>query len=454
MKTTRFFAFLLAVIMMLSLGIAAYADEELEDGSITVFCDGSAGYKLEPEARDADYDGEFFFVKYFGEDVTAGVRDLVEKGGVTVNGAAVPTQEEVTAAVEADGSYAFSVNGSEKFASDEMNFDGAADAAVSMIGQLLKSSGTQVTLTVEGGEVVQMDLFYTAGILVDHVEESDGVVTAYTDQTTAFTAGGGSGEMGSDEPTGTEFPVENVADITDGGIAVYWEGPDGWHLQGAEAVKGYLTDGADHQYYVLEDENGNTMEYVDAEMYARGFSEGSRPGQFTNTQLNFELSDIEITVWFIPGTVDTDNPMPIGITGMENARTRLERAMEYIQNVIDHTVVAVDEEDAGAQAEEAGFGEDFHWVTRDATVVHTSAVTGKNARGILDVLAESLDEAQAVLDDPDASPADYDQEAYELYIAMWGSASDIGAVFQGRVKEGFFDVADAGEHALPAAVLK
>ena len=37
---------------------------------------------------------------------------------------------------------------------------------------------------------------------------------------------------------------------------------------------------------------------------------------------------------------------------------------------------------------------------------------------------------------------------------MWGSSSDIGAVFAGAAEEGFYDVADAGAHALHAAVLK
>jgi len=226
MKTMKFLSLLLAFAMVLSLGIGAFADGELEDGTVTMFADGTAGYKLEPEARDADYEGEFYLAKYFGDDVTAGVLALVEKGGVTVNGFAVPTQEEVTETVNNDGSYEFRVNGSAEMSSDEMNYDGAADAAVSMIGQLLKAAGTEITITVEGGEVVGMDLMQTAGILVDHTEETDGGTIAYTDGETAFTAGGASGEP-------TEFAVE---DVTDGCIAVYWEDPDGWHLQGAEAV--------------------------------------------------------------------------------------------------------------------------------------------------------------------------------------------------------------------------
>jgi len=443
MKATKILSLILAFAMVLSLGIGAFADGELEDGTVTMFADGTAGYKLEPEARDADYEGEFYLAKYFGDDVTAGVLALVEKGGVTVNGFAVPTQEEVTETVNNDGSYEFRVNGSAEMSSDEMNYDGAADAAVSMIGQLLKAAGTEITITVEGGEVVGMDLMQTAGILVDHTEETDGGTIAYTDGEPAFTAGGASGEP-------TEFAVE---DVTDGCIAVYWEDPDGWHLQGAEAVRGYLTDGADHEFYVLEDEDGNTMEYQDAAMYSRGFSDGNRPGQFINTQMHFELNDIPVTVWFIPGTAHSDVPMPIGITGLENARTRLERAMEYTQNVIDSTVIAADADEAAALAEEQGL-EDFHWITQEVSVVHTSEITGKNARGALTMLTEKLDEAQAILDDPNASPADFDQEAYELFIAMWGSSSDIGAVFQGTVKEGFFDVADDGANALPAAVLK
>ena len=72
MKKVKYTALILALIMVLSLAMAPGA-LAAEDGTVTLICDGSAGYKLAPEPRDADYQGEFYFTQYFGEDVTAGV---------------------------------------------------------------------------------------------------------------------------------------------------------------------------------------------------------------------------------------------------------------------------------------------------------------------------------------------------------------------------------------------
>lgn len=444
MKKVKYTALILALIMVLSLAMAPGA-LAAEDGTVTLVCDGSAGYKLAPEERDAGYEGEFYFTQYFGEDVPAGVKALVEAGGVTINGVEVPAKGE-------DGSYTVNVNGTNKL-TGEVDDSNVADATVNAVGDLLKAAGTQVTLTVADGAVTQMDLFYTAGALIDHVEEADGIVTAYTGKDTVFTVGGNAGPMAPPSPVvEVTFDAANVENVTDGCIAVYWEGADGWHLKAADPVVGKLTDGADHQYIMLEDANGDTIECQDAAMYSRGFSDGNRPGQFVNTQMNFGLNDVEVTVWFIPGTLGTDNPMPIGITGLDNAHVRLERAIAFVQDVVDHTVVAESEEDAAAKAAEQDLGEDFHWVTEAVTVDHVSEITGKDSKGVLDMLNEKVAAAQALLDG-EASPAELDQAAYELFIAMWGSSSDIGAVFAGAAEEGFYDVADAGAKALPPAVL-
>ena len=210
----------LAVVLAFCVSASA-ADTE----TVTVFCDGSAAYKVEPEMRDADFSGEFFFAKYFGEDIKAGMQALLDAGGVTANG-----------------------------------FPMEGERAMDDLTQDLKAAGTQVTLTVEDGAVTKMEIFSTAGALIDHLEEKDGVVTAYTDAETPFAVMKGFGPDATREEI--TFAAENVKNITDGCIAVYWEAPDGWHLEGAESVKGRLTDGADHQFYVLEDDLDPTTKAI------------------------------------------------------------------------------------------------------------------------------------------------------------------------------------------------
>ena len=58
-----------------------------------------------------------------------------------------------------------------------------------------------------------------------------------------------------------------------------------------------------------------------------------------------------------------------------------------------------------------------------------------------------------MLADKEATAQEVDNTAYDIQIAVWGSNSDVSAVFMGTAKDGYFDKADGGEHALPAAVL-
>ena len=45
---------------------------------ITVICDGTAKYKLEAEKRDRDFDGNFFFAKFFPEPLKEGIEKLAD----------------------------------------------------------------------------------------------------------------------------------------------------------------------------------------------------------------------------------------------------------------------------------------------------------------------------------------------------------------------------------------
>ena len=398
-------------------GDEAVSDETVTDGTLTVFADGTAAYKVEPEQRDADFDGEFFLAKYLGEDVKGAITSLISEGKVLYNGMALEDPE----------------------------------SGLETITGAVKSAGTQITLNLENSAVTSMEIFKTSGMLVDHVEEKDGVVVAYVDKETPFkvTQGFGPDAVSID----VTFLPENVGEIVEGGIAVYWEAADGYHLEMAEARTGKLTDGADHKYYVLETTDGETINYDPADMYSRGFSAGNRPGQFINTQNYMELNDIEVTVWSIPGTIEAGTPMPIGITGLENASARLEGAVEFTENILAMTVVAESAEEAATKAAESGLTE-HHWVREAVTVDHVSEVTGNDSPGVLDMLNAKVAEAKDMLSAGEATYAELDEEAYELFIAMYGSSSDIGAVFSGTTEEGFFDVADDGANALPAAELK
>ena len=352
--------------------------------TFTLVCDGSAAYKIEAEDRDfkMGFDGNYVLDDYFGTDIKAGVEALIGKGGVTLNDRPA-TIEEVT--------------------------------------QALKSSGTNVTLTVEKGAAIKMELFSTAGILVDEVKKN-------TDGTVTVTGGG----------RDLTIPSANVASgVEPYTVCVYWEGADGMHIQPADTLTGKLVKSDDHAGVIINID-GKDINFAGADMYQRGASAGNRPGGYANTTDRLDLKEYELTAWLIPGTKGTDNPMIIAFTSgtPERASARLQGAIAYAQGLVDMTVIAESAEDAAAKTDL----KEYHWLKSEDTAV-------------LDGLKKAIQDAKALLADKSATAQEVDDTAYNIQIAVWGSNSDVSAVFSGNAKDGYFDKADGGEHALPAAVL-
>ena len=352
--------------------------------TFTLVCDGSAAYKIAAEERDfkMGFDGNYVLDDYFGTDIKAGVEALISKGGVTINDRPA-TMDEVT--------------------------------------QSLKSSGTNITLTVENGAVTKMKLFSTAGILVDEVKQSSNGTIIVTGDGKELT-----------------IPAANVDNgVEPYVVCVYWEGADGMHIRPADKLTGKLVKSDDHAGVIINID-GKDINFAGADMYQRGASAGSRPGGYANTTDRLDLEEYELTAWLIPGTKDTDNPMIIAFTTgtSERARARLQGAIDYAQNLVDMTVIAERAEDAAAKTEL----KEYHWLKSEDIAV-------------LDGLKKAIADAKAVLADKAVTAQEVDDTAYDIQIAVWGSNSDVSAVFSGNAKDGYFDKADGGEHALPAAVL-
>lgn len=410
-------------------------------GELNLVCDGTAGYKLEAEERDAGFDGNYVFAQYFEggtqEAMIEGIKSLIAAGAVKINGFVLPSGLADMEASE-DGSYSFVTNGSNAFTLNE----GASDeevvaAGLEAVKSDVKSAGTNVAFELdENGYATSMSLFITRGALIDEiVDNGDGTSTlmaqgeAYAVPLNA--SGGMMGDAG--ESVVVAFPNDNISeDAEAGNIVVCYQDPEGWHLKAADRMDGYLTGGADHEDYIFEDTEGNVHYFEDADMYQRAFATQNRPGGFVNTQNNFELTEGEflVTAWFVPGTAETDKPMLIGFTTGDSARPRLEAAIAYAQAIADNTVVASSREEAG---------EDANWVEDEAT---------------LDALNAAIAEAQAVYGDETLTGSSIDGAVYDLHLAIWGSLSDISAVYMGTAVEGFFDIANPDQEKAAPVELK
>ena len=366
---------------------------------ITVICDGTAAYKLEAEKRDHGFDGNYYFAQFFPCPLKEGVARLAEAGKITVNGFPMPASYEELCEDE-NGVKCFKVNEQPIITFPDRQGRSFADAAVFAVGMLLKAAATEVTLELaENGFAKSMSIFKHAATLVDRLEKSGDIVTP-------ITTGGAPFTVGMREKVRVDFPAELVdSRIYDGCICINWKDQDGWHLVLADGRKGNLTDGADHKFYLF-----NGVKYHDADMYARSFSAGNRPGQYVNAQMHLGLGDHACTFWFIPGT-----DMPIGITTNDNARPRLMSAIHFAENAAQKTAVA---------PSRAEVPEGFDWVDDEQILTDLKAAIAK---------------ARAAHDDVSRSDSEIDLATYELFIALWGSNSDIGAVFAGTNVDGFYD---------------
>ena len=76
---------------------ASDADENTyssDTETMTVKCDGSAAYLLDPESLDPDYDGSYFLTKWFGDGSVESMKDAaieaIEDGRITLDGEVLP----------------------------------------------------------------------------------------------------------------------------------------------------------------------------------------------------------------------------------------------------------------------------------------------------------------------------------------------------------------------------
>ena len=418
---------------------ATTTGEEEQIGEVKLICDGSANYKLEAEERDTDFDGNYILAEYFEggtrEDMVAGIEELIASGNVDINGIKLPTSiEEMN---EYDGSYAYRVNGVNQFKLDESaSVEDVIAGGIEAVTTTVKAAGTNVIFELdENGYATSMSLFVTRGALIDEiVDNGDGTSTLIA-QGEEYAISPDESPMPIPNPDAApaetiKFPNDNISsDAVAGIIAVCYEDQDGWHLQEADAMEGYLVGGADHEDYLFEDMSGETHYFEDADMYNRAFATQNRPGGFVNTQVHFELTegDYEITAWFVPGTVDTDKPMIIGFTTGDSSRPRLQAAIEYATEIADNAVVADSREEAG---------DDVDWVESQSTI---------------DDLRAAITEAESAYEDDTLTDSVVDGAVYDLYLAVWGSMSDVSAVFSGTAVEGFYDIANPDqEKAAPA----
>lgn len=418
--------------------VATEAIEAAAPTEVTLVCDGTANYKLVAEDRDSDFDGNYVFAQYFPggtqEAMVSGIRELISKGAVSVNGLALPTYLADMEQAE-DGNYTYSTNGAPAITVDDTaTAEDIWEQGLAAITSDVKSAGTNVTFALDAdGYATEMSLFITRGALIDEIRDNGDGTSTLIAEGSPYSVSLGGGMMGGGVSVQVVFPNENIdPTVATGDIVVCYADAQGWHIQAADKMEGYLIGGADHEDYLFRDMEGTIHYLEDANMYNRAFATQNRPGGFVNTQNNFALTekDYPVIAWFVPGTLSTEKPMIIGFTTGDSARLRLADAIAYATGIADNAVVA-------SSREEAGEGVD--WVEDAATI---------------EALRTAIAKAQAVYDDATATGTAVDGAVYDLHLAIWGSLSDISAVYMGTAQEGFFDIANPDQEKAAPVELK
>lgn len=206
--------------------------------------------------------------------------------------------------------------------------------------------------------------------------------------------------------SGPFIPEANFdTNITSGSVALFWYGNNGWAMKKARQVTGIFVDGEDHTFYDIDG-----VTYEDAMRFSRdNLYISNRPGEFTDAQKFFKFTNhsaagLDVSLWLVPVTNTSETGAPIGMTSDASSRTFLSEAITQSQRYLDNVTVSVDGSDVSS---------DHYWVTQD---VYTQ-------------LDNAIVRANASLTSVNSTSFLFDYQTYILYLALNGSATDIGAAY-------------------------
>lgn len=342
--------------------------------------------------------------QYFKEgNALDGVEAILEAGRYYVNGYQVPaSEEECGEAFVVMGYYKLYKNDDGTWAAENNQRTGTdfVDARMGMVEALSRTTGLPVYIydTDGDGYADMIDSSFYAVALVDTlIDNGDGTISL---------------DRGDFALTKTNLDVNTVRfnkenvdpSIKEGDFAMFWRDyENGWMLQREIPVTGYLTDAADHQYYVF-----NGEEIIDGMNNPKAsINTANRPGQYSNAHLAFGLGDVEITFW-----VTTEGNIASGFTSDDNAALCLERAIAVCEGYEADVVVSTDGSELAAGT---------NWVTVEDMATYDEAIRA----------------AKSVLADETAKNSALDTATYNLFLATWGADAKYEEIQQGIIPGGF-----------------
>lgn len=423
MRRKLLMAGLLVLVLVVSMFALAGCGEETTTSSsdevtttdesvVTIIADG------ETMITDAAND------QYFGGTAGAaatGVEALLDAGAVYVNNLKVPATETETDLYQVnsiDGLWWNEEEGTWGFAVHKYVFNFGPvpppelfgvtylpktfnEARLEFVQNLSQRLGRTVTLTLDPdtGQATRIDLVEWETVYIGSIKAHGSTTeinrSDYTLETDRYPI--------RSDVNNVAFPSDNVDQTIEvGDFAVWWLGPDGWHLDRAEPVSGILENVEKKTYSI----GGDVRKEADCSRF--NLAESVRPTQFYTAYARLGLTGLEATAWCMP---DAGNPIGFTYGGTEAAKAALELAITNAEAA-----------KADVNVSEAGDGSDVSgdagtkWVAQDAMGQYTNAIGA----------------AQAVLDDPLSAEITYTAAIYALGKA-YGQGGDSPEGFIGSI---------------------
>lgn len=366
------------------------------------------------------------FDQYFGGnagDALTGVEALLDAGAVYVNNLQIPASESETTLYQVNSMDALWFNEDQDtwgFAVHKYVFNFGPvpppelqgvtylpktfnEARLEFVQNLSMRLGRTVTLTLEDGQATRVDLVEWETVYIAGIESHGSTTTIDRGE---FPIETNRAPVRFDV-NGLNFPTDNVdPEIEVGDFAVWWLGPDSWHLTRAEPIVALLENVAKKTYSM----GGDVRMEADCSRF--NLAESTRPTQFYTMYTRLGLTELEVATWCMP---DSGNPIGFTYGGSDNAKAALKLAL---------TNAAAAKADVNVSA--AGDGSDVSadagtkWVTQEDMDTYDAAVAA----------------AQVAYDDPLSSELDFTTAVYELG-KVYGQTGDSPEGFVGsiRVKE-------------------
>ena len=362
--------------------------------------------------------------KYFKQkNSTEGIKEIIKNNKFFINGFPIPGTESEFKNKTPEGylinkkKWLTFSNGKYKTILSRKDFDTYDEASFNTAIGFIAGLEMRLYDLDNDNFVDHIEMDYVESVIInDIIKNEDGTISLYrSDIEDEFNWRNDGRKYDGDSFTkkwNEKIQIKNFdSNIKKGDMALFMYRPEGWIIQRAKEVKGKLIDGEDHKFYQIGDKK-----FGDAMRFSRdNIIISNRCGEYLNAHKYFQLlntkDDSEVSLWFINSLDMNRYGAPCGFTSGKYAKLYLLKALEVSKKKLDHTIIDND----GKNVEKGKKYVSKHEYEKFKNLI---------------MRAEKIC-------DNDFPNEIYDYNVYLLYLANFGSQSDIGAKFAGFNYEGF-----------------